>query len=178
MYDLHDALLHAGLHLNHEETSTTLSVSFAPSNDALRRAQSSSLAIFSSAASDSALAEDSEFERVRRPLPGAAGIMYARENESERATPSWERNFSRRRHRISPSDRSASTRRRTMKFVHGVVSAQSKMAAVRPCIPMYCMNETGRKPTSFLAQWGPGEDIREPRRRHIRPGDPVVRRRR
>jgi hypothetical protein len=55
-----------------------------------------------------------------------------RENESERATPSWERNFSHRRHRISPSDKSASARRRTMEFVHGVVLAQSKMAAVRP----------------------------------------------
>jgi hypothetical protein len=57
--------------------------------------------------------------------------MYARENESERATLSWERIFSCRRHRVSPSDRSTSTCWRTMEFVHSVVSAQSKMAAVR-----------------------------------------------
>jgi hypothetical protein len=57
--------------MDHEETSITRSVSFAPSNDALRRAQSSSLAIFStSAVSDNVLAEDSEFEHVRRPRCG------------------------------------------------------------------------------------------------------------
>jgi hypothetical protein len=58
--------------------------------------------------------------------------MYAREIESESATPSWLKNFLRRRRRISASDRSASARRRMMEFVHGAVSAQARMAAVRP----------------------------------------------
>ncbi|KAJ6486688.1 hypothetical protein C8R45DRAFT_995535 [Mycena sanguinolenta] len=41
-------------------------------------------------------------------MAGEAGIMYARENSSERAMFSWPKNFSRRRRLIWPSDRSSS----------------------------------------------------------------------
>jgi hypothetical protein len=66
--------------MNHEEISTNRSVSFTPSNDTLRGAQSSSLAIFpTSAASDNALVDNSELERVC-PLAGRGGD-HAREGE-------------------------------------------------------------------------------------------------
>jgi translation initiation factor 2 beta subunit (eIF-2beta)/eIF-5 len=73
------------------------------------------------AVSASAPVDDKELERLRvcptDVLPGVAGIMYASVNVSERAMPSWPRNFSRRRHRISLSERSSSPRRRMMEFL-------------------------------------------------------------
>jgi hypothetical protein len=72
--------MHAGLNpimklMNHEETSTTRSMRFARSNDALRRAQSSSLAIFSTiAVSDNALADHRELGHVHLSSPITIGL--------------------------------------------------------------------------------------------------------